>query len=235
MKKLLVAAMVLAFMVTALPVMAAETAAPAKEPVAKEKGIEINIGGGHPLYGTHTNDGTTHFDGADSWLFFASIDKETKKYLSFGLMYNYTRIRMGVETEAEVERDDRCWDGDYYYCGESPTTLVTNNFYQPQVETSISTDYYWLNVHVLGPYVKPHFDITKWLEVFGMAGAGAMYVDGKIYGDEMGAAYFMSAGLTVELYKGLGLSGQYLYVDGFTHDVDDINYQAVVGTLMYRF
>jgi opacity protein-like surface antigen len=232
MKKLLVAAMALVFLAVTLPAVAADTPATAKEPVVKEKGIEINIGGGHPLYGTHTNDGTTHFDGADSWLFFASIDKEAKKYLSFGLMYNYTRIKMGVETETETEKECDYYREECYYF-EQPTALTAD--WQPQVETSISTDHYWLNVHLLGPYVKPHYNITSWLQAFGMAGAGMMYVDGKIYGDEFGAAYFASAGLSVELYKGLGLAGQYLYVDGFTNAVDDINYQAVVGTIMYRF
>ena len=69
MSRLLVAAIVVMTMALSVPTIAAET---------KVADTEINLGGGHPLWSTHTNDDNNHFDGDDSWLGFASIDKKVK-------------------------------------------------------------------------------------------------------------------------------------------------------------
>ena len=68
-----------------------------------------------------------------------------------------------------------------------------------------------------------------------MVGAGLMYVDGKIYGNELGGAGFASAGLSVDIYKNFGIAGQMLYVKGYTKHVDDVDYYAPVLSLNYRF
>jgi hypothetical protein len=196
---------------------------------------EINLGAGHPLWGTHTNDDTNHFDGG--WLVFASIDKqvEARKWLRYGLMYNYTRIKVGIEEETtETTVDEGCWDGDYQYECYRPTTL---NGYNGHVEatTTVETSHDWLSIHVLGPYAKPTFQVTKSLKLFAMIGAGLMYVDGQIYGDELGAAGFASAGVTYDIYKNFGITGQMLYVQGFTSHVDEIKYYAPVLSFKYSF
>jgi len=217
MSRLLVAAIVVMSMVFVMPAFAADT--------------EINIGGGHPLWGTHTDNDNTHFDGMDSWLGFASIDKNKKdsKWLKYGLMYNYTRIKMGVdtkETKWEYEKYDECYECLY---AQSDRPI------QAWSTTTTSTDNYWLSVHVLGPYAKPYFKIGKRVSVFAMVGAGLMYVDGKIYGNELGGAGFASAGLSVDIYKNFGIAGQMLYVKGYTKHVDDVDYYAPVLSLNYRF
>lgn len=196
-------------------------------------GAELNLGGGTPLWGTHTDDDQNHFDGG--WLIYASIDKkvEARKWLRYGLMYNYTRIKVGVEDintetgQTQIDPPDIC------YNGECPTAL--NGIYEPQTTTTIKTNHDWLQVHVLGPYAKPTWQITKRLKAFTMIGAGLMYVDGTIYGDELGSAGFASVGLGLNLTEHLGLSAQMLYVKGFTKHVEDIDYYAPVATLSYSW
>jgi hypothetical protein len=159
---------------------------------------EFNLGGGYPLWGTHTDDDNNHFDGG--WIGFASIDKrvEARKWLRYGLMYNYARIKMGVE------------------------------------ETYLET-HEWLTIHVLGPYAKPTWQMTERLKAFVTIGAGAMYVDGPIYGDELGIAGSVSAGFGLDITKHLGLSAQMLYVQGYTKHVEDIDYMVPVVTISYRW
>ena len=200
---------------------------------------EVNLGGGTPLWDTHTDDDNTHFDGG--WLIFASIDRptEAKPWLSYGLMYNYTRIKVGVEDiktetgQTQIDPPDLCFDS-YDECGPRPTTL---NGFNGHVETTttIKTNHDWLQIHVLGPYAKPTWQMTKRLKAFTMVGAGLMYVDGPIYGDEFGGAGFASAGLTFDLYKNVGLTGQLLYVKGFTSHVDDVDYLAPVVSFKFEF
>jgi opacity protein-like surface antigen len=216
MSRLLVAAIVVMSMVFVMPAFSADT--------------EINIGGGHPLWGTHTDNDDNGFDGGDSWLFFASVDKKKKdsKWLSYGLMYNYTRVKMNVYKEETKWRYEK-YDTDFREC-DGDCQPIPN----PSITTT-STDNYWLSVHVLGPYAKPHFKIGNRVSVFGTVGAGLMYVDGKIYGDEFGGAGFASAGLSVDIYKNFGIAGQMLYVKGFTKHVEDIDYYAPVLSLNYRF
>lgn len=201
---------------------------------------ELNLGGGTPLWGTHTDDDTNHFDGG--WLIFASIDRkvEARKWLSYGLMYNYTRIRIGVEDiNTETTKIDECYDyhntsnGDYNGC----YYLEVNNGYNGRAEvvTTTKTGHEWLSIHVLGPYAKPTWQMTKRLKAFTMIGGGLMYVDGKIYGDELGGAGFVSAGLGLDITEHLGIAAQMLYVQGFTSHVNDIKYYAPVATISYRW
>jgi hypothetical protein len=204
------------------PVFAAET---------KVADTEINLGAGHPLWGTHTDNDDNGFDGGDSWLGFASIDKKKKdsKWLSYGLMYNYTRVKMNVykeETKWKYEKYDGCGEC-LYTQGDRPIQVWST--------TTTSTDNYWLSVHVLGPYAKPYYNVTKRIKLFAMVGVGLMYVDGKIYGDEFGAAGFASAGVSLDVYKNFGISGQMLYVKGATSHVDDVDYYAPVISLNYKF
>ncbi len=190
---------------------------------------EINLGGGYPLWGTHTDDDNTTLNGG--YLIYASVDKVKKdsKWLSYGLMYNYTRM------ELEVRKTTTLYDS-YKY--ERPTSEVTcsqcDNGYLFETTTT-RTDRSWLNVHVLGPYVKPFYKVTDRVKFFGMIGMGGMYVDGVIYGDELGAAGFASAGLSLDITKHLGIGAQVLYVKGYTSHVDDIDYFAPVATLSYRW
>jgi len=223
MSRLLVAAIVAMLMALSVPTIAAEK--------AKAPDTEINLGAGHPLWGTHTDNDDNGFDGGDSWLGFASIDKKKKdsRWLSYGLMYNYTRVKMNVykeETKWEYKKYDECREC-LYTQGDMPI--------QAWSTTTTSTDNYWLSVHVLGPYAKPYWQISKRVSVFGMVGFGLMYVDGKIYGDEFGGAGFASAGLSVDIYKNFGIAGQMLYVKGATSHVDDVDYYAPVLSLNYRF
>lgn len=227
MTRLLVATIVMMSMVFVVPVFAADTKAP---------DTEINFGGGHPLWGTHTDDTHNHFDGG--WLIFASIDKkiEARKWLSYGLMYNYTRIKVGVEETTTETTISDCYDGDYQYECFVDRPAITNGYvWQIEETTTTKINHDWLQVHVLGPYAKPTWQITKRLKAFTMVGAGLMYVDGTIYGDELGGAGFVSAGLSVDIYKNFGIAGQMLYVKGFTKHVEDIDYYAPVLSLNYRF
>ena len=209
---------------------------------AISQGAELNLGGGTPLWGTHTDDTHNHFDGG--WLIYASIDKqvEARKWLSYGLMYNYTRIKVGVEdinTETtEVDGCDDYWSTTDVWnpCRDDEGPAVTNGVgLQTETTTTTKTNHTWLQVHVLGPYAKPTWQITKRLKAFTMVGAGLMYVDGTIYGDELGGAGFASAGLGFNLTEHLGLSAQMLYVKGFTKHVEDIDYYAPVATLSYSW
>lgn len=190
---------------------------------------EINLGGGTPLWDTHTDDESTGLDGG--YLFYVSVDKVKKdsKWLSYGLMYNYTRM------EVKWEKTTTEYDS-YKY--ERPTSEVTcfecDNGYL--FETTTTTRYKdWLNIHVLGPYVKPFYKIGDHVKFFGMIGMGGMYVDGAIYGDEFGPAGFASAGLSLDITKHLGMGAQILYVKGYTNHVDDIDYLAPVATISYRW
>jgi len=229
MSRLLVAAIVVMSMVFVVPAFAADTKAP---------DTEINFGGGHPLWGTHTDNDNNHFDGMDSWLGFASIDKKKKdsKWLKYGLMYNYTRIKMGVEETTTHKRwdIDKC-QGGREDCFPIYDTNVPIDNPGPYTYTTTSESHDWLSVHVLGPYAKPYWQISKKVSVFGMVGFGLMYVDGKIYGDEFGGAGFASAGLSVDIYKNFGIAGQMLFVKGYTKHVEDIDYYAPVLSLNYRF
>jgi hypothetical protein len=233
MTRLLVATIVMMSMMFVTPVFAAET---------KVADTEIDLGMGHPLWGTHTDNDNNHFDGGDSWLGFASIDKkvEDSKWLSYGLMYNIARVKMGVEktTTHKGNNWDRCWgDGDKVICLPLPTAYdIGDEFpiYNPEYTTT-SESHSWLTVHVLGPYAKPHYNVTKRIKLFAMVGVGLMYVDGKIYGDEFGAAGFASAGVSLDVYKNFGISGQMLYVKGATSHVDDVDYYAPVISLNYKF
>ncbi len=188
---------------------------------------EINLGGGYPLWDTHTDDDNTSLDGG--YLIYASVDKVKKdsKWLSYGLMYNYTRI--------EVEWEKTTTEYDFYkYNGIQECDRGCNDW--PIFETTTTTRYKdWLNVHVLGPYVKPFYKVTDRVKLFGMIGMGGMYVDGAIYGDELGAAGFVSAGLSLDITKHLGMGAQILYVKGYTSHVNDIDYLAPVATLSYRW
>lgn len=194
---------------------------------------EINLGGGYPLWDTHTDNNDTSFNGG--YLIYGSIDKVKKgsTWLSYGLMYNYTRMELEVRetTTHKGGRYDREWP---------PTSevicLSCDDFpiYNPEYTTT-STDRSWLNIHVLGPYVKPFYKLTDRVKVFGMIGMGAMYVDGVIYGDELGGAGFASAGLGLDITEHLGLGAQVLYVKGATSNVDDIDYIAPVATISYRW
>ncbi len=201
-------------------------------------GAELNLGGGTPLWGTHTDDTHNHFDGG--WLIYASIDKkvEARKWLRYGLMYNYTRIKVGIEdinTET-TEIDDECYPYNGYTSNNGGCNPEVNTFVpRTETTTTMKTNHDWLQVHVLGPYAKPTWQMTKRLKAFTMIGAGLMYVDGAIYGDELGAAGFASAGLGYSITKHLGLSAQMLYVQGFTKHVEDIKYYAPVATLSYSW
>ena len=221
MSRLLVAAIVVITMALSVPTIAAET---------KTADTEINLGGGTPLWGTHTDDDSNGLDGG--WLFFASIDKkvETKKWLSYGLMYNYTRIKLKEYEESTMSKQyDREWrstsDVDCLSCDDFP---VYNT-------TTTKTKHDWLQVHVLGPYAKPTWQMTKRIEAFAMVGMGVMYVDGPIYGDEFGGAGFASVGLGLDITERFGLGAQVLYVKGATSHVDDIDYLAPVLTLKFSF
>lgn len=197
---------------------------------------EVNLGGGYPLWDTHTDNNNTSFNGG--YLIYGSVDKVKKdsKWLSYGLMYNYTRMELEVNKTTTHEdnkftdwcRDiDKCWDE--VYTNDYPVP-VDNPTY-----TTTSTSRSWLNIHVLGPYVKPFYKLTDRVKVFGMIGMGAMYVDGVIYGDELGGAGFASAGLSLDITKHLGMGAQVLYVKGATSNVDDIDYIAPVATISYRW
>lgn len=193
-------------------------------------GAELNLGGGTPLWDTHTDDDNTSLDGG--WLFFASVDRPTKAkpWLSYGLMYNYARIEIQAR-ETTTKWEYKKWD-------ECDGCLSTQNDIRPIEAWSTTTTTHtndWLDVHVLGPYVKPTWQMSKHFKAFAMVGAGAMYVDGLIYGDEFGAAGFASAGLGVDITEHLGLGAQLLYVKGATSHVDDIDYLAPVATISYRW
>ena len=198
---------------------------------------EINLGGGYPLWDTHTDNDDTSFNGG--YLIYASIDKVKKdsKWLSYGLMYNYTRMELEVRKTTTHEdkvidwcrQSDDCWDGVYTNHSVYPV-IVDNPTY-----TTTTTYRSWLSVHVLGPYVKPFYKISDHVKVFGMIGMGAMYVDGAIYGDEFGPAGFASAGLSLDITEHLGMGAQVLYVKGYSNHVDDIDYLAPVATLSYRW
>lgn len=229
MSKLLVAAIVVISMALSVPTIAAET---------KVADTEINLGGGYPLWDTHTDDDNTSFNGG--YLIYGSVDKVKKdsKWLSYGLMYNYTRMELEVRktTTHEGGKWDRCRDREIcpppppIHYGDTTELPIWNPEY-----TTTSTDRSWLNVHVLGPYVKPFYKISDRVKVFGMIGMGAMYVDGAVYGDEFGGAGFASAGLSVDIYKNFGIAGQLLYVKGVTSHVDDIDYMAPVVSFNYKF
>ena len=221
--RLLVAVVLVMSMVFVMPAFAADT--------------EINLGGGHPLWGTHTDNDNTHFDGMDSWLGFASIDKKKKdsKWLSYGLMYNYTRIKMGVDTKETKWRYEKYDECDGCLIDDRPIPSGNDKPITAWSTTTTSTDNYWLSVHVLGPYAKPFWQISKDLKAFATLGIGLMYVDGPIYGDELGGAGFASAGLTYDIYKNFGVSAQMLYVKGYTKHVEDVDYYAPVFTLKYSF
>jgi len=191
---------------------------------------EINLGGGYPLWDTHTDNNNTSFNGG--YLIYGSVDKVKKDstWLSYGLMYNYTRIELEVKKTTthkggrdwcDYRKDEMCWTDDM-------------PIWNPEYTTT-STQRSWLNVHVLGPYVKPFYKLTDRVKVFGMIGMGAMYVDGIIYGDEFGGAGFASAGLSVDITEHLGMGAQVLYVKGATSNVDDIDYIAPVATISYRW
>ena len=188
---------------------------------------ELNLGGGTPLWDTHTDDDDTGFDGG--WLFFASVDKpvKAKPWLSYGLMYNYTRIEMHVDKTTTEWHYEKYFNGCNRECGEPPLIAWSTT-----TTTHVSN---WLDVHVLGPYVKPSYKIGDRVKLFGMIGMGGMYVDGAIYGDEFGPAGFASAGLSVDITKHLGMGAQILYVKGYTNHVDDIDYLAPVATISYRW
>lgn len=197
---------------------------------------ELNLGGGTPLWDTHTDDDTTGLDGG--YLIYASIDrvKKDSKWLSYGLMYNYTRMELKWEKTSteeywDIRKCDQFREDCYpiYDTGApvdypGPTTVTTTTHYED-----------WLNVHVLGPYVKPFYKIGDRVKLFGMIGVGGMYVDGAIYGDEFGPAGFASAGLSLDITEHLGMGAQILYVKGYTNHVDDIDYLAPVATLSYRW
>jgi hypothetical protein len=191
-------------------------------------GAELNLGGGTPLWDTHTDDKGTGLDGG--WLIFASIDKKTeaKPWLRYGLMYNYTRIKLKVYEETTKYQK---WEREY---DTSLDCLKCEPGLQFETTTT-STDHDWLQVHVLGPYAKPTWQMTKRLKSFVTVGAGLMYVDGPIYGDEFGGAGFASVGLGLDITKHLGLGAQVLYVKGYTSHVDDIDYLAPVATISFRW
>jgi len=227
MSKLLVAAIVVMVMALTVPAFAAET---------KVADTEINLGGGYPLWDTHTDADDTSFNGG--YLIYGSIDKVKKdsKWLSYGLMYNYTRMELEVRKTTTNDGGkviDWCRDRDECY-DEIATNDIPLPIWNPETTTT-TTNRSWLNVHVLGPYVKPFYKITDSVKVFGMIGFGAMYVDGVVYGDEFGGAGFASAGLSVDIYKNFGIAGQLLYVKGATSNVDDIDYMAPVVSFNYKF
>ena len=186
---------------------------------------EINLGGGYPLWDTHTDDDDTSFNGG--YLIYASIDKVKKDstWMSYGLMYNYTRMELEArKTTTHESRYPCAWrgvTGDKEICISNPEQTTTYRS--------------WLSVHVLGPYVKPFYKISDHVKIFGMIGMGAMYVDGAIYGDEFGPAGFASAGLNIDITEHLGMGAQILYVKGATNHVDQIDYFAPVATLSYRW
>jgi len=190
---------------------------------------EINLGGGAPLWDTHSDDENTNLDG--KWLFFASIDKATKAkpWLSYGLMYNYARIDIKV-TETETKYNYRKWEE----CYDCPTVQNDVPIWNPSVTTT-TTIKDELGVHVLGPYVKPTWQMSKHFKSFAMIGVGGMYIDGIYYGDEFGGAGFASVGFGVDITEHLGLNAQMLYVKGFTDHVDEIDYLAPVATISYRW
>lgn len=233
MTRLLVAAVVVMAMALAVPAFATET---------KVADTEINLGGGYPLWDTHTDDDSTSFNGG--YLIYGSVDKVKKdsKWLSYGLMYNYTRMELEVRktTTSDGGKFERC-RGDICWDEPKPQEVICLScddddfpIWNPETTTT-STNRSWLNVHVLGPYVKPFYKITDNVKVFGMIGFGAMYVDGAVYGDEFGGAGFASAGLSVDIYKNFGIAGQLLYVKGATSNVDDIDYMAPVVSFNYKF
>ena len=202
---------------------------------------EINLGGGYPLWDTHTDDNSTSFNGG--YLIYGSVDKvkQDSKWLSYGLMYNYTRMELEARKTTTHQDDswDRCTKG--RECPPPPQVdevicLTCDDFpiYNPEYTTT-TTQRSWLSVHVLGPYVKPFYKISDRVKVFGMIGMGAMYVDGVIYGDEFGGAGFASAGLSLDITEHLGMGAQILYVKGATSNVNDIDYIAPVATLSYRW
>ena len=214
MTKLLVAAIVTMSLMLAIPAFAAD----------------LHLGGGYPLFGTHTKDSDTHFDGG--YLIYGAVDREHNKWLSFGLMYNYTNIKMGIE-ETKTE-----WKYDKYECPRGYECPAEGNDYLPiraWPETTTTTSHTNLDVHVFGPYAKPFYKLTDRVKLFGMAGGGLMYVDGPVYGDELGAAGFASAGVTFDIYKNFGASAQMLYVHGFTDNVQDVRYYAPVVSLKFEF
>ena len=212
MTRLLVAAIVIMSLALVVPAFAAD----------------LHLGGGYPLWGTHTNDDTNHFDGG--YLIYGAVDKEAKSWLSYGLMYNYARVKMGTETETTHKKEfDECYDREECY-------YLTNGFQEVELTyTTTRTSHSHLGVHVLGPYAKPFYKLTNKIKLFAMVGGGLMYVDGQIYGNELGAAGFASAGVTFDIYKNFGISGQMLYVQGFTSHVDEVTYYAPVLSFKYSF
>lgn len=218
MTRLLVAAIVTMSLVVAAPALAA---------------TDLNLGGGYPLFGTHSEDKShSHLDGG--FLIYGSVDKEHNSWLSYGLMYNYTHMDIGIDHEkTTVKYNDTPWD-----CQEGRACAMEGTDYMPvtaEITTERWTEHDSIGIHVLGPYAKPFYRLGKRVKLFATLGAGGMYVDGRIYGNEIGAAGFASAGITVDLYEDFGITGQYLAVHGLTGNVSDMNYEAVVTSLKYSF
>jgi hypothetical protein len=193
---------------------------------------DVNLGGGYPLYDTHSESrDNSHLDGG--FLIYGSVDKEYNKWLSYGLMYNYTHMDIGIDhEETEIKYSE------WFDCKEGRFCPAEGDDYLPiraEVTTRRWTENDHVGIHVLGPYAKPFYKLGKRVKLFATLGAGGMYVDGPVYGDELGVAGFASAGLSVDLYKGFGITGQYLIVDGLTGNVSDMGYQAPVFSLMYSF
>ena len=227
MTRLLVAAIVTMSLVVAAPALA----------------VELNLGFGHPLYGTHTKDSDNHFDG--QWLIFGSVDKEIEResglnWLSYGMMYNYARIEVGIEEETihKKKPEDICARPDfecrpiYDEFQEVPVDNPNWDDYTYATSHTVHTD---MHVHVLGPYHKPFFKLSKRTKMFITGGAGIMYVDGAVHGDALGLAGFASAGASFDITENFGLTGQMLYVRGLTDNINQVGYYAPVLSLKYSF